>query len=181
MPAASARVFCANVLELVRSQVRIPRPPASKTVMLEAELLVDGSWRYSSYVRGTTLAHSELGGENILKVVVPDLQRDAVGLEQERLRQREALLSHTLFGRRFRFFGQKSDHSCRDVKAYLVADVGEGPLGAAWRSVEEAQEQLAHFSQVGQILARRTPHIARQAGMQCARNPLTRPSTFAGH
>ena len=139
---------CERMLRQADSRVRIPRPPMGKTVMLEAELKLDGSWQYSSCVHGSTIAHAELGSENILKVVVPDLRQDAVGQEQERLAQREKLLSHTLFGRRFRFFGQKSDHSCRDVKAFLVVEEGKGPNGAEWSSIEEGQEQLAHFSQV---------------------------------
>lgn len=57
------------------------------------------------------------------------------------------LAAFTLLGRKFVYFGFKSDHSMSDTRAFLIAERGRGPH-IEWSCADEARQLLADFSQV---------------------------------
>lgn len=90
----------------------VPRPASGKTVVYEATLRADGSWQYATSMQGETVAHTVLGSEQLLKLVLPDLPKDdSATCRTMRERQCDALAGRELLGRNFVFFGHKSDHS----------------------------------------------------------------------
>ncbi|KAL1507948.1 hypothetical protein AB1Y20_007552 [Prymnesium parvum] len=138
---------CERRMQQLHQEIRVLRPPQGKTIMYEAELSSIGTWQYAMYIHGDTIAHSELGAENILKVVVPDLPYNDVEKHQTLLAQKSNLSTHKLFGRNFVFFGIKSDHSMVNSRAFLIAEQSRGP-GLVWNSADEARQLLADFRQV---------------------------------
>ncbi|KAL3930667.1 MAG: hypothetical protein SGPRY_001441, partial [Prymnesium sp.] len=130
----------------------------------EVELLPSGGFQYAMHAHGKTVAHSEFGADNILKFSLPDLPKDDTTARVERLAHKALLdpgnsrsgepalmcaplAAFTLLGRKFVYFGFKSDHSMSDTRAFLIAERGRGPH-IEWSCADEARQLLADFSQV---------------------------------
>jgi hypothetical protein len=69
---------CERLLkERVSASFYVPKPTLGKVLKLQAELSSAGEWSYSLSKDGDTVAHSELGSTNLLKVALPDVPREA--------------------------------------------------------------------------------------------------------
>ena len=117
--------------------------------------LVRGSHHISTHDR--TMVHDTLGPSNLLRVELPEDDalsgspqgRSAFGELRDTLA--EGLV---VCGKRFDFFGAKSDHKMRAIKVHFVAVASAWPLhtrepsSRPWRTANEARSLLAAFEEL---------------------------------
>ena len=109
-----------------------------------------GGFKLSLYSQCDTVAHSELGSMNVIKVVLPDVPTHGPARESCIKEHRAALSRFQLLGRTFTFFGMKTDHNMANTRAFLIAEKEPGP-NPRWRSADEARQLLADFGSLKDV------------------------------